>query len=112
MEFDDALATIIGVLFHEYERRDFTKLMGMLRGLELLGLVRCCTDISDNETWKATPELMRLAYQSEKFLRENRLALGKAAKDEDACELEIARLKHDDDLLDAEPESGTSGSRS
>ena len=108
MEFDDALATIIGVLFHEYEHRDFIKLMGMLRGLELVGLVRRCTDVCDNETWKATPELMRLAYQSEEFLRENRLALGKAAKDEAACE----RFLRGADPLDGEPVSSTSGSRS
>ena len=58
-------------------KQDLTEIM--VGTLKLLGLIKCTDELDyDIDYWKATPELIRLAYQSESFLQQSRDALQKA----------------------------------
>jgi hypothetical protein len=74
---DDTLE-IIELLLKQKKagKQDVTEVM--VGTLELLGLIQYGNESDDDiDYWKATPELTRLAYQSQEFLHQNRDALQK-----------------------------------
>jgi hypothetical protein len=77
---DDMLQIIAALLASKKVENNVTEIM--LGTLELLGLIELDEEGScfeeacfEQDSWKATPELTKLAYRSEAFLRQNRSAL-------------------------------------